>query len=194
MRISAAVARLPFNALRVQAYRWLGCEIAKKVTIGYKAVIASRICVLHEGVHIGCNCSIACREFHAGPKARILSGNVFTGDAAMKIGVNVRIGNDHLFDCWSNITIGDNTWIAGRGSQFWTHGTSKSVKDRSIVIGSDAYIGSGSLFAPGSGVADGCLVLLGSVVTTRFESQNCKIGGNPARLLMNGQPWREDWS
>ena len=194
MRLSAFIARLPFNALRLKGYRSFGYSLGARVEIGYKTTINSKTCVLADGVQIGSNCALYCGEACIGANTRIHSGNIFSGAGKLTIGANTRIINNHYFDCWNGITLGDNCWVAGRASQFWTHGTLKTTRDQSIVIGNDVYIGSSCLFAPGSGVADGCLVALGSVVTRRFEDKQCVIGGNPARLLMSGHYWRENWS
>lgn len=88
---------------------------------------------------------------------------------------------DHFFDVSGGIEIGEKTWIAGRGSQFWTHGT--RVKDRPIRIGKGCYIGSAVLMAPGSVIGNHCLVAMGSVVVDKFPDERLLIGGCPAKTL-----------
>lgn len=77
--------------------------------------------------------------------------------------------------------IGDRCWIAGRGSQFWTHGA--STPRTTVHIGADCFVGSACRFAPGAAVAEHCVVSLGSVVTRRFTTPYRLLGGVPAREL-----------
>lgn len=106
-----------------------------------------------------------------------------------EIGNECLITTLHYIDATDSFMLGDRTWIAGRGSQFWTHGA--GVKERSIRIGRDCYIGSRVAFTPGSSVGSGCLVALGSVVTGRMDDENCLIAGVPARIRRNQWGWRD---
>ncbi len=130
-------------------------------------------------------------RLHIGNGARIGARNKFncglwTIDKAtltrtMHIGERAGIEGQHFFDIAGTLEIGEGTWIAGLGSQFWTHGA--GVADRDVSIGANCYIGSAVRFAPGSKVADGCIVGLGSVVTRKFEEPLWVIGGIPARQI-----------
>ncbi|MDG3088627.1 hypothetical protein P7F88_22220 [Vibrio hannami] len=106
----------------------------------------------------------------------------------LTIGSSVLITSHHFFDIAGNITIGDNTWIAGRYSQFWTHGAGKLDKD--INIGERCYVGSSVKFATGSGVGDNCIVGLGSVVTKYVNVDNAMVAGNPARVIKSNFDWK----
>lgn len=187
-------ARLPTNALRVYFYRLSGVQIGRNVTIGYKTSISSKLCILGDNVAIGSHCSIAAHKFVVGRDSRILSHNRFIGKGSVTIGENARIINEHFFDCWHDIVIGDRTWIAGQRSQFWTHGTTDTKDDQRILIGDDVYVGSGVLFAPGSQVANQTLVALGAVVAHAFDEPKCVIGGNPAKVIRRDYIWRDHWA
>lgn len=52
----------------------------------------------------------------------------------------------HFIDVAGSFVLGSRSWIAGRDSQFWTHGA--GVTDRNILIGESCYIGSAVRFAP----------------------------------------------
>ncbi|MFA5203899.1 MAG: hypothetical protein WC708_05775 [Lentisphaeria bacterium] len=192
--ILAAVSRLPHNRLRCLAYAFLGLRHAEHLRIGWKTVISAPTqCHLGRNVEIGGNCVVACGRFEVGGGTRILSDNQFIGNGTCVIGNNVRIIAEHYFDLAAGIHIGDNSWIAGRASQFWTHGTTREHTDQSICIGTGCYIASRVLFAPGAGVADGTLVALGAVVTRRFDEPHCVVAGCPAKIIRRNYDWHNDW-
>ena len=105
-----------------------------------------------------------------------------------KIGKNAFINNLHYIDTTGGFELKDNSWIAGRQSEFWTHGA--GVVDRSISIGENCYIGSGVKFAPGSLIGKNNLVGLGSVVTKKFNLENTLIAGNPAKVVTENYMWQ----
>ena len=98
------------------------------------------------------------------------------------------ITSNHYFDVVGAFVLGNNSWIAGTGSQFWTHGA--GVQERNITIGEHCYLGSAVRFAPGSSVGDNCIVGLGSVVTKKFNSNNAMIAGHPARIIRENYDWK----
>lgn len=108
-------------------------------------------------------------------------------DRRLEIGENVHITSCHHFDIAGAFIVGKGSWIAGLGSQFWTHGA--GVRERNILIGEQCYIGSAVRFAPGSYIGNRNIVSLGSVVTEEFNVENALIGGMPARILSNSYDW-----
>jgi acetyltransferase-like isoleucine patch superfamily enzyme len=139
---------------------------------------------------------IHCNELVIGFNTSIHSGNTIQGCANFSIGNNSRIINNHYFDLWNNIELGDNTWVAGKNSQFWTHGsihTKNDKKDLSIKIYNDVYIGSASLFSPGVTIESVNLIGLGSVVSGIFLESNTLIAGNQAKVIKQNIDWRENW-
>lgn len=105
-----------------------------------------------------------------------------------RIGADCLVTAGHFIDTTGGFAIGDRTWIAGRGSQFWTHGA--GADDRSVAIGDDCYVGSRVIFAPGSAMGDGCLAMPGCVVTRRLEARNALVGGVPASVVRVNWDWR----
>ncbi len=104
------------------------------------------------------------------------------------IGENVLITSAHYFDVCGLLEIGSGSWIAGIGSQFWTHGA--GIARRHVRIGKDCYLGSAVRFGPGAAIEDGVMVALGSVVTRRFPGNDLLIGGAPASVVMSHYDWK----
>ncbi|QOG03814.1 hypothetical protein [Flavobacterium sp. MDT1-60] len=190
------IKHMPSNSLRIFLLeKMFGYSIGKNVKIG-KVIINCNKVTIGDNVYIANNNLILCKELSIGQKTSIHSGNVFQGSANFSIGTNSRIINNHYFDLYHNIEIGNNTWIAGKGSQFWTHGsihTKLKTKDLSIKIKNDIYIGSASCFAPGVCIESENLIGLGSVITKSFLENKTIIAGNPAIVVKQDVDWRINW-
>jgi len=106
----------------------------------------------------------------------------------LDIGEAVHITSGHRFDCAGALVIGRDSWIAGFGSQFWTHGA--GVVERNVTIGERCYVGSASLFGPGAVIKDNTMVALGSLVARRYPRGNLLIGGVPAEVLRENFDWK----
>lgn len=190
------VSLLPCSFLRVLAYRFFpGYSISFKARIGFGATISvqqakvgavtiGRMTIfkgpftleLEDGTSIGEHNVFSCPTWVIQGKYR--QRNYLR---LFRAGAEVKIIADHFFDVSGGMEIGQKTWIAGRGSQFWTHGT--RVKDRPIRIGQSCYIGSAVRMAPGSEIGDHSLVAMGSVVVNKFLTERLLIGGSPAKVL-----------
>ena len=195
------VALLPLNAVRVFAYRVLFGYRIQRARIGWR-------CVVHVAQAEFVGCTVAHHNRFVGPMsvrvgrgAQIAAYNTFEcgwwvpddpgGRAGftrrLEIGEDTLISSRHYFDVAGTITLGDGSIIGGIGSQFWTHGP--RVKQRDIRIGKHCYVGSATIFAPGSGLADHTMVALGSLVARRFHRSNLVIGGVPAETLREDFDW-----
>lgn len=204
-RLSALfISRMPFNFLRVHLYRTLcGYQIHPNAKIGYGTVVAV------DQARIG-QAEIGKRNLFEGPFSLEIADAAFIGMKNTfecgqwaleerfaqagylrhcKIGRETLIAFGHYIDTIGGFEIKEKSWIAGRDSQFWTHGA--GAADRSVTIGSETYIGSAVRFAPGSGVGNCCLVGLGSVVTGRFAEDRLFIGGFPARIIRSSYDWKK---
>ncbi len=78
------------------------------------------------------------------------------GESYFELGEGTRITYDNFFDLTLSITFGNFSQVAGKGSQFWTHGYYHANKgvgrirvDGQIKIGDNVYIGSRCLLNPG---------------------------------------------
>lgn len=188
--------RVPINSFKIFVYRKIfKYKIGKNVIIG-KSIIISNDVLIEDNVLIRDNTTIICDKLSIGRGTSIHSNNTITGNSSFKIGVNSRIINNHFFDLYNDIAIGNNTWIAGKDSQFWTHGsihTKNGTKDLSITIGDDTYISSRVSLAPGVKIGNNNLIGLGSVVVNSFLESNAIIAGNRATVIKQNIDWRKNW-
>ncbi|TDP00870.1 acyltransferase [Flavobacterium sp. 245] len=187
---------IPLNSFKIFLLKKIfGYSIGKNVKIGKALIICDKV-EIGDNVFIADRNFISCGALSIGSKTSIHSGNIILGSANFSIGNDSRIINDHYFDLYCNINIGNNTWIAGKESQFWTHGsihTKSKTKDLSITIKNDVYVGSRSLFAPGVFVESENLIGLGSVVNQKFLERKTIISGNPASVVKRDIDWRLNW-
>ncbi|WP_170152886.1 acyltransferase [Ulvibacter antarcticus] len=170
-------------------------RIGKNTYIG-KSVINAKEVHIGDDVIIKDHTNISCGQLTIGKQTRILSGNTIIGQGNFSIGENSRIINNHFIDVWNNVAIGNNTWLAGRDSQLWTHGsihTKKGDKKLSIQLGNDIYVGSNVNIAPGVVIGDTNLIGLGSVITSSFPDNRTIIAGNPSKVIKENIDWRENW-
>lgn len=198
--LAALISILPINILRILGYRLLGYKVTGR--IGFGTVIAV------SAARIG-NCKIGVFNLFVGPMQLEIGAGASIGDRntfscgfwttqaqyknknyarSLQIGANALITSGHYFDIAGLFVLGDGSWVAGIGSQFWTHGA--SVTDRDICIGRDCYLGSAVRFAPGSAVGDNVIVAMGSVVTKKFDVSKAMIGGVPATILKQDYDWK----
>lgn len=193
--IATLISIFPFAALRRGLYRHImNYEIPSSATIGYLTVIAVSKFSVGEKVRIGVlNMFKGPIDVKIGNNSRIGKFNRFTCAShitqdrfkhmgytpIIEFGDNTLVLDEHFFDVYGKITLGNYSWIAGHGSQFWTHGL--SVLDRDIVIGEKNYIGSSVLFSPGTSIGSNNVVALGSVVMSKLNCNASLISGVPAK-------------
>lgn len=130
---------------------------------------------------IGFGTTFTSSEEFTNPKGTATRGN----RPMLMIGRHCGITMLHYFDIQDTLTVGDFTTIAGRGSVFFTHYLDVITgrqSTRPITIGRYCMIGSNVCFAPGSSVADCCVVGMGAVIPHQFTETHCLIVGNPAAI------------
>lgn len=200
--LAIAVSLIPVGKLRAFAYgKFFGYRVGAGSRFGLLAVIAVEDFECGERVLIGrstqllgpMRVSIGARSligrwnrFECAPVAASPEKAHMGYARRLTIGADCLVHENHFFDVYGEIAIGDGSWIAGRDSQFWTHGA--SAADRDIRIGSACYIGSATRFAPGTGIGDRAVVGLGAVVTRRIPENDVVIGGLPAKVLRAREP------
>lgn len=198
--LAALISILPINVLRVFGYRLLGYKVSGR--IGFGTVVAVSVAHLEKSKIGAFNLFVGPMRVEIGAGASIGDRNTFSCGfwttqeqyrnknyaRFLQIGANTLITSSHYFDIAGSFVLGEGSWVAGIGSQFWTHGA--GVTDRDIQIGRDCYLGSAVRFAPGSAVGEHVIVAMGSVVTKKFEVSNALIGGVPATILKKDYDWK----
>jgi hypothetical protein len=201
LALAVGASALPLNALRVLFLRlFFGYDI-KNSQIGFGTILCVESAVIHDsrigafnrflgplraeisGATIMASNQFGCGDWVLDPK---LAKPAYT--RTLKIQQGAMITSRHSFDVCATISIGENTWIAGSHSQFWTHGAD-DVGD--IEIGANCYVGSAVRFSSQSGVGNNVLLALGSVVTKRLMEDNALVGGVPAKVLKQNYHWKE---
>ena len=193
--LAAFISSFPLACLRRWFYRILmGYKIPSSSKIGFLTVIAVSSFKLGEKVNIGMlNLFKGPIDVEIGDSARIGKCNRFTCawhvtqerfkdrnyTPKLRLGAHTLVLDEHFFDVYGEVSIGDGSWIAGHGSQFWTHGL--SVEDRDISIGDNNYIGSAVRFAPGTTIGSNNIVALGSVILSKLKCDSSLISGFPAK-------------
>jgi acetyltransferase-like isoleucine patch superfamily enzyme len=201
-RIAYLISHLPFNWLRCILYNRLCGYSIQDSKIGRGTLLAISSATIHRA-------TIGHSNQFTGPITLVIKPGAWIGNhnqficgewtdqddqnnqpyaRTLVLAENAMIADSHFFDISGKLEIGKGTWIAGRDSQFWTHGA--GILDRNIQIGQQCYIGSAARFAPGSSLGDNVLLSLGSVVTNKLTTSNAMIGGVPARLLKENYDWR----
>ena len=96
---------------------------------------------------------------------------------------NSHITTMHLFDLTDSISIGNNTTIAGAGTQIWTHSFLRSKElqknvrvDAPVFIGDWCYIGSRSIILSGVNIADEVAVGAQAVVSRSLNQSGLYVG------------------
>ncbi len=196
---TTVVPRLPTSAVRVGAYRRLGYRIGSGTTIGRRTSLRCGSCVIGDGVRIAGGNTIHVERLRIGARCVLGPGNHLSAWASfgagewantIELGDDVNLTGGHLLDGSFGIRIGDGTWLAGRGTQLWTHGSLRPPGP--IVIGAGCYLGSAVRVATGVEVGAGSLVGMGSVVVASCPPKTYLMG-NPAEARPAPVEWRDRW-
>ena len=175
------------NKLKILILRSSGATIGNNVKIGMSIILADNV-TIGDNVLIG-NFNLIWRlkvlKLESG--SRIHALNWITGGrkGSFILGANSSVSVSHYLEASGGIVIGENTIVAGRSSQFFTHGITPSNlnKTDSIRIGNWCYVGSASKFTPGSELSNYCFLGMGTVVTKKFTNEYKLIAGVPAREI-----------
>ncbi|MCU0947380.1 MAG: acyltransferase [Porphyrobacter sp.] len=108
----------------------------------------------------------------------------------MNIGKGTRIARTSRLDKTNptGIHIGSNTVVTFQAS-ILSHDF-VNLRHVDTRIGSNCFIGAGSIILPGVTIGDNCIIGAGSVVTSDIPS-NTIAAGNPARIIRSGIRTRE---
>jgi acetyltransferase-like isoleucine patch superfamily enzyme len=177
------------SKIKIYYYRLLGAKIGRCCYIGLSIVDAG-VLQMDDYTYIGhFNLIWRLKTLTMGRGSRITMLNWITGarQGIFQLGANSSISIMHFIEASADIKIGANTIIAGRSSQFFTHGITPTNLDdqRAIIISDWCYVGSAARFTPGSCISDHTFVGMGAVITKQIYENYVLIGGSPARVIKN---------
>lgn len=202
--IAGAIAIVPTNRARRTLYRkLLGYSIAPSAHIASCVLLDVDHADLGPGTKIGRFNRISgpfrirlAQRATLGGRNTIVCG-AYAADAKRQshgyqrrcdFGVDSLVTTHHFIDTAGGFTLGDRSWLAGRGTQVWTHGAGDVGE---VTIGQDVYVGAGTRFAPGTVVPNDCIVGMGAVLRGTYDEQRCLLAGVPARVVRRDvvSPW-----
>lgn len=201
--VAGVLAYLPLGGLmRARAYGVLpGYRIGAGARVGFGSALACRRLKLGPVGRVGrWNVVDGPISVDLGDRVRMGHRNRIEGgwwalasqtsyELRFQAGVDVVITDGHLFDATGGLSLGDGVWVAGRGSEFWTHGL--GVGERDITVGAGTYCGSRVLVAPGAHVGNNSVVALGAVVPRGETKSGVLLAGNPAQVVREDYPPRD---
>lgn len=198
--LSHIIARVPTNYLRVNLYKYILSYKIKNSKIGYGTVIAVKEFDI-SGSYVGKNNTFyGPIEVKIKDNCKISDGNNFhcgywlnkdeLKNAKLSLLGNVNITSNHYFDISGGISIGKDSWVAGRSSQFWTHGAGQ--RPQGIIIDEGCYIGSSAKFVQNINIGKFNTVSLGAIVCKSFKEEKILIAGCPAQIKKHNYSWIEN--
>lgn len=111
------------------------------------------------------------------------------GESYFDVGEGTRITYDNFFDLTLPISFGNYSQVAGKDSQFWTHGYYHADEgpdrirvDGKITIGNNVYIGSRCLLNPGVTIGD-AINLGGNSVVSKDILESGMYVNQPLRYI-----------
>lgn len=139
-------------------------------------------------IYIGNNCSLCGTNFYAedgNNEIHIDDGSTTTGKVDMSVieGTRIRIGKDCMISSKIYIATGDGHSVCDMQGK-------RTNVSKDIIIGNHVWIGTRTIIGKGVRLGDNAIVAAGSVCTSsREETCNAIIGGNPASVLKNHVNW-----
>jgi len=177
--------------------RTLGHEIGAGSSFARGVVVDVDRFRIGSNVQVGPRNVLAVEHLDVGDDCNLGPGNHLMGRAwyaegsdlanSIRIGHRVGITPGHHLDAPFGIEIGDDTWIAGCNSSFWTHGGGR--EQGPITIGADCYVASEVRVSTGVTIGEGSFVALASVVTESCPPRSL-LAGHPAVVKRSEHGWR----
>jgi acetyltransferase-like isoleucine patch superfamily enzyme len=116
------------------------------------------------------------------------------GSAEFRIGKEGAITSDHRIDCTQSVFLGAYSFLAGAGSQLWSHGyihasdgPGRYRVDGRIEIGDNVYIGSACIISMGIKIANSVIVGAGTSIARDLLEPGLYVSA-PIRALPRPAP------
>lgn len=203
--VTFLVCLIPFNIVKIVLLKFFGHRVSFSSKIGLSFIFVPKI-NMGKGASIGSFNFIRCNGLQMGEKSKIKKLNVIKGSFLVKLGdfsgvsylnkignssdqefdknqvvfnlgINSFVVRSNFLDLTQSIKIGENSILAGKGTQLWTHGFYHADKgpervrvDGSINIGNNVYVGSRCVFNPGVSVGDSIHIGAGSVISKNLDN------------------------
>ena len=194
-------------SLWIVKYLPLGVKINGKGKIGFSIIMADEISMDH-GAKIGSFNIIDVKKLKMGKYSTIRNRNKIRGNLNVELaekavvsrkntignekkayrnttfylGYNSVVGSAHHLDLTQNVKIGDNSILAGVGTQVWTHGFYHSKVgevrwriDHSVSIGNNVYVGSRCILCQGVNIGNSISIGAGAVVSKDLNQQGLYV-------------------
>lgn len=189
---------LPWALRRPLLNILFGFDIDRSARIGVSLVLTNRL-IMAAGARIGhANLVRKLDTLVMARNSAIFSRNQITGclepgtfpegdrDSCLCLGAHAAITHHHILDCADSISIGDFTVLAGYHSQILTHDIdvlNYRMATAPVVIGSNCYIGAGTIITKGAHLPACCVVGAGSVLRGLHTEEYCFLAGVPAKKI-----------
>lgn len=122
-------------------------------------------------------------------KIRRSNSPITYGISKFEIGENTQIVSNQFIDLTRSVILGNNSQIAGIGTQIWTHGyvhfseKEKRVRvDGKVMIGNNVYIGSRCTFNAGVKVANNITIGSNSTISKDLTEEGLYVN-QPLRII-----------
>jgi len=137
--------------------------------------------------------SIISRYFEScGHEVHILEGVKFRGVHKLRVGDNVRLGNDNFIQATGGVTLGNGVML-GPGVKIWSVNHKyddlnipiyeQGYEHEAVKIGDGVWLGANVFVLPGVTIPEGCVVSAGSVVHKKAYPPFSILVGNPCRVV-----------
>lgn len=117
-------------------------------------------------------------------------------NGVLTIGNQVSLNANCKIFCKKEITISDNALFGwnctlndGDGHIIYNENKEVINQNKSVFVGKGAWIGAEVTLLKGSYIPNNCIVGYGSIVTKKFNKENCIIAGYPAKTIKENVNW-----
>jgi acetyltransferase-like isoleucine patch superfamily enzyme len=184
------------SSLKILTYRaLLGARIGHAVKIKLASVIMSEKIEIEDGVVIGSNVHIMCKEIRIGEESIICAEVRIDGEDSLSIGKNCYVGQRTHINATEPVTIEDGVGI-GNDTSIFTHGVWVSYleglprKFAPVKICRDSWVPPRCIVQPGVTIGPNAIIATGAVVTKDVPGE-VFAGGIPAIVIRKIEDLKE---